>query len=300
MKDSYPSISLVRFCRLLGFTRQAYYQHFWAKQESCFEHELVLKETERIRQNHRRLGGRKLYEKLEDFMLEHQIKMGRDAYFDFLSIHNLLIRRRRRKVSTTWSRHWLRKYPNLIREWKPTMPNQLMVSDITYLKTKKGFVYISLITDAYSKKVTGYHAASTLETIGPLQALKMALCNLRKPATGLIHHSDRGVQYCSSDYIKQLEDYGIKVSMTESGDPLENAVAERINGILKEEYLDLTKYKNLQQVQIALQKAVWLYNTDRPHLSLGMLTPAVVHENNLVTEKMWKSYYQKKTIVSVI
>jgi len=294
MKDCYPSISLVRFCRLLGFTRQAYYQHFWAEQESGIEHGLILKETQRIRQNHRRLGGRKLYEKLEGFMLEHQIKMGRDAYFNLLSVHSLLVRKRRRKVSTTWSRHWLRKYPNLIREWKPIMANQLMVSDITYLKTKKGFVYISLITDAYSKKIMGYHAASTLETTGPLEALKMAIRSLPKPATGLIHHSDRGVQYCSFEYVNQLNDYGIKISMTESGDPLENAIAERMNGILKEEYLDLTKYKNLRQVQTGLQRAVWLYNTDRPHLSLGMLTPEVVHENNLTAEKMWKSYYQKK------
>lgn len=293
MKDSYPSIALVRICRLLGFTRQAYYQHFNAEQELGIEHELILSETLRIRQNHRRMGGRKLFEKLDHFMLEHQIKMGRDAYFDFLSVNGLLVRRRIRKVSTTWSGHWLRKFPNLIRQFKPTAPNQLIVSDITYLRTDKGFVYVSLVTDAYSKKILGYHVSPTLETKGPLMALKMAIRIMGKAYPGLIHHSDRGVQYCSGEYVKLLKDNHINISMTESGDPLENAVAERINGILKHEYLCFDEYKNLEEVVEGLRKAVDLYNMDRPHLSLGMLTPENVHQNNLPVEKLWKTYYYK-------
>jgi len=163
MKDSHASISLMRLCRLFGFTRQAYYQHFQDIEELGIEHELILEETLRIRKNHRRMGGRKLFEKLEKFMLTHQIKMGRDAYFSLLSASGLLVRHRRRRVATTWSGHWLRKYSNQIRHWSPSAPNELIVSDITYLKTKEGFAYISLITDAYSKKIMGYHAAATLD-----------------------------------------------------------------------------------------------------------------------------------------
>lgn len=238
-----------------------------------------------------------MYEKLKSFMLEHQIKMGRDAYFDFLAVCGLLVRMRIRRVSTTWSKHWLRKYKNLIRGFKPTGPNQLIVSDITYLRTNNGFVYISLITDAYSKKIIGYHVSKTLETKGPLKALQMALRGMSQSITGLIHHSDRGVQYCSGEYIKLLKDHGIIISMTESGDPLENAVAERVNGIIKQEYLDFNEYSDIQEVIEALEKAVNLYNTDRPHLSLGMLTPTLVHENNLSFEKLWRTCYQKNSTI---
>ena len=238
IKDKYSTVGLSRICRLLGITRQAYYQHLWRDEFLSIEEELVVKEVLRIRQHHRHMGGRKLYEKLQPFFLEHQIKMGRDALFDLLAANNLLVKRRKRRITTTQSFHWLRKYPNLIKDFEPGGVNQLWVSDITYWKIQTGYIYLSLITDAYSHKIVGYHVAETLDAIETLQALKMALSANEGNLDSLIHHSDRGSQYCCSSYVKQLQDYGVKISMTENGAPYENAIAERINGILKQEYLD--------------------------------------------------------------
>ena len=300
MKDSYTRISLVRICRLFGVTRLAYYQHFWQQEVTSIEESLVLSKVASIRADHRVMGGRKLYEKLYPFFLEHQIKMGRDALFDLLAANGLLVKKKRRRFITTFSNHWLRKWPNLIREMKTTGINQLWVSDITYFKVAGEYVYISLITDAYSHKVVGFHLAETLESIETLKALQMALQQLpQNLAETLIHHSDRGVQYCSETYVKLLQDNSIKISMTENGDPLENAVAERINGILKGEYLKHYSITTIQQAKDELQRAVRLYNEDRPHFSIGLLTPELVHSKNLITEKLWKNYYQRnRTIVN--
>ena len=300
MKDSYTRISLVRICRLFGVTRQAYYQHFWQQEVTSIEESLVLSKVASIRADHRVMGGRKLYEKLYPFFLEHQIKMGRDALFDLLAANGLLVKKKRRRFITTFSNHWLRKWPNLIREMRGTGINQLWVSDITYFKVAGEYVYISLITDAYSHKVVGFHLAETLESIETLKALQMALQQLpQNLAETLIHHSDRGVQYCSETYVKLLQDNSIKISMTENGDPLENAVAERINGILKGEYLKHYSITTIQQAKDELQRAVRLYNEDRPHFSIGLLTPELVHSKNLITEKLWKNYYQRnRTIVN--
>jgi len=288
MKDRHPKISLLRLCWLLGITRQAYYQYGWRSQVESMEAELVLQQVLTIRAKHRRMGGRKLYEMLDPFMLEHQIKMGRDGLFDLLADNGLLVKRRRRSVRTTQSHHWLRKYPNRIRDFIPQSPNELWVSDITYLKMPKGFLYISLVTDAYSHKIVGYHIAQSLEGVQTIQALIMALQTYKQSAKALIHHSDRGVQYCSTDYVNLLQGNNIAISMTESGDPLENAVAERINGIIKGEYMDLYKITNLPDAKQYLYDAVCLYNNERPHMSIGMLTPRNVHENNLKVENLWK------------
>ena len=189
MKDSYTRISLVRICRLFGVTRQAYYQHFWQQEVTSIEESLVLSKVASIRADHRVMGGRKLYEKLYPFFLEHQIKMGRDALFDLLAANGLLVKKKRRRFITTFSNHWLRKWPNLIREMKTTGINQLWVSDITYFKVAGEYVYISLITDAYSHKVVGFHLAETLESIETLKALQMALQQLpQNHAETLIHH----------------------------------------------------------------------------------------------------------------
>lgn len=288
MKDRYPNISLARFCWLLGITRQAHYQHGWREQVQSIEDELVLQQVLNIRANHRRMGGRKLFELLEPFMLEHQIKMGRDALFDLLASNHLLVRRKRRSVRTTQSHHWLYKHPNLTKEFTPKGHNELWVSDITYLRTPNGFLYISLITDAYSHKVMGYHIAESLESLETIQALHMALQQYEQSEKELIHHSDRGVQYCSTDYVELLQRNNIAISMTQSGDPLENAIAERINGIIKGEYMDLYRVINLENGKKCLQQAVNLYNNERPHMSIGMLTPENVHTNNLKTENLWR------------
>jgi transposase InsO family protein len=244
------------------------------------------------------MGGRKLYEKLYPFLLSHQIKMGRDALFDLLAANGLLVKKRRRRYITTWSGHRFNKWPNIIRGIQVERVNQLWVSDITYWKVAGDFLYVSLITDAYSHKVVGYHLSETLETMETIKALEMALKGL--PAVlpePLIHHSDRGVQYCSDNYVKLLQDNDIQISMTENGDPLENAVAERMNGILKEEYLKHDKPENKVQATKQLDNAIYLYNEQRPHLSIGLLTPEQVHNTNLKTEKLWKNYYHKNTTI---
>jgi len=294
MKDMYGRVSLGRLCRLLGMSRQAYYQHLWQQEITSVEESIVLQQVIDIRKDHRAMGGRKLFEKLQPFLLEQQIKMGRDALFDLLTTNGLLVKKRRRQYITTWSNHWLRKWPNLIREAVIIRVNQLWVSDITYWKVADSYLYISLITDAYSHKVVGYHLAETLQSIETIAALKMALeqlpASLTKPLT---HHSDRGVQYCSENYVKLLQDNQIQISMTENGDPLENAIAERMNGILKEEYLKYKKPDNKEQAWQHLNRAVKLYNEQRPHLSIGLLTPELVHSKNLKTEKLWKNYYHE-------
>ena len=202
MKDSYPSISLVRFCRLLGVTRQALYQHGWRNDELNIEAELIIQQVIEIRRRHPVIGTRKLYLMLQSFLLEHQIKIGRDKFFDLLAAYKLLVRRRQRRISTTQSYHRFYKYPNLIRETKIIRINQLWVSDITYYKLMGKFVYLSFVTDAYSHKIIGYHAAETLETIHSLKALQMAISGLDSSVQNkIIHHSDRGIQYCSEGYV---------------------------------------------------------------------------------------------------
>jgi putative transposase len=297
MKDSYPSISLVRFCRLLGITRQAFYQHFWNVEDISTEQKLVLERIKQIRQEHPVIGGRKLYCMLQSFLSEHQIKIGRDALFDLLAAHKLLVRRRRRRVATTWSYHWLKKYPNLIRNWNPQMPDQLWVADITYVPTNKGFLYLSLITDAYSHKILGYHIADNLEAVHTTKALEMALICADK-INPLIHHSDRGLQYCSFDYVELLKQNNIQISMTENGDPLENPIAERINGIIKNEYLkhySITDQTNAMQI---LERVVARYNQQRPHQSINMLTPEHVHHYKLLVNRKWSKQKQLSNIVN--
>jgi hypothetical protein len=278
MKDNYRQIGLSRFCRLLDVTRQAYYQHFWQEEFIGIEHSLILQEVRRIRSRHRHMGGRKLYEMLQPYFLEHQIKIGRDALFDLLQANQLLVRRRKRRVFTTQSFHWLRKYPNRIKGFTPAQPNQLWVSDITYWKIGAGHVYISLITDAFSHKIVGHHVAETLETIETVEALKMAIKDLPTGHAGLTHHSDRGIQYCSNEYVQMLSQYNIQISMTENGDPRENAIAERVNGILKEEYLYDYAVQNLSQAKLVLNFVIELYNVERPHMSCNYKTPLFTHE----------------------
>jgi transposase InsO family protein len=302
MKGNFSHLGLAKLCGWFGITRQAYYQNSWNCLDTSIEEDILLKEVMEIRKNHKRMGTRKLYEKLQPFMLEHQIKMGRDGLFDLLSSNSMLVRKRKRYIHTTQSHHWLKKYPNLIRDFIPAAPNQLWVSDITYWKIDGRHVYISFITDAYSHKVVGYHVAPTLETVESVQALKMALSGfLGKPESviNLIHHSDRGVQYCSHEYVKLLQENHIQISMTENGDPLENAIAERLNGILKDEYLLDSGVKSIEEAKKALARSVYLYNEDRPHMSIGYNYPSQVHEQSLKFDKLWKNYYKKiPTIVN--
>ena len=296
MKDIYPSISLSRLCRLLGITRQAYYQHFWEVSDITIEHQLIIDRVIEIRQIHPAIGGRKLLYLLQSFLLEHQVKIGRDALFDLLAANKLLVRKRKRRINTTQSHHWLKKYPNLIKDWHPSKPNELWVSDITYIPLTNGFLYLSLVTDAYSHKIMGYAVADNLEAINTTKALHMAIDNLTGIPDCLIHHSDRGIQYCSYDYVNTLTQNNIKISMTENGDPLENPVAERINGILKEEYLRHYPLTNLIQVVELVDDVVDRYNKLRPHQSINMITPEVVHEKQLSINRTWSKKKQYVTL----
>lgn len=296
MRSDFSQIGLATLCGWFGITRQAYYQSNRNAIDTSIEEHLVLQEVIKIRKSHKNMGVRKLHLKLESFMLDHQIKMGRDALFNLLSTNKMLVRKRKRRITTTQSYHWLRKYPNLIRNFVPTGSNQLWVSDITYWKIKNNHVYISFITDAYSHKIVGYHVAETLASVETIKSLNMALSNLKiNNEFQLIHHSDRGVQYCHQKYVKLLKNNNIIISMTEKGDPLENAIAERVNGIIKEEYLNDYKVNNINEAKKILKHVVTLYNEERPHNSINNFYPNEVHENNFKTEKLWKNYYKKKT-----
>lgn len=305
MKSDSKNLKINKMCALLGVSRQAYYQHNQQQQWLNIEQELVIKKVKEIRQNHRIMGTRKLYEKMQEYLLEHQIKMGRDALFDLLAEQKLLVRRRIRRIKTTQSYHSFRKWPNLTKDIELSGINQLWVSDITYWKVFDGtFLYISFITDAYSHKIVGYQVAETLQVVESITALKRAILSSKWVGSNrpfqLVHHSDRGIQYCNPAYIKLLQRNNIQVSMTENGDPRENAIAERVNGIIKEEYLKTMQPKSLQQARQMVDQAVHLYNNDRPHLSLGMLTPEKIQSNpNIKPEKVWKNRFEKqKTCVN--
>jgi transposase InsO family protein len=304
MKESFANINIAKLCRWFGISRQAYYQHEWKHSKAVFEYSLVLEEINEIRARHPRIGVRKLQELLHPFLEEQRIKMGRDALFDFLSNKGMLVRKRKRQIKTTYSYHWLKKYTNLIIDFIPSKPNQLWVSDITYWKIGDIWFYISLITDAYSRKIVGYHLSETLHAEQTIKALNMAFLGLKENVIRLeelIHHSDRGVQYCSSSYVNQLKKKNINISMTQSGDPLENAIAERVNGIIKDEYLLNYQCSNIKEARNQLAIAVSLYNKERPHSSIGNLTPEFVHSQYHQIErekikKLWKNYYTKRTI----
>lgn len=287
------SRSIQTLCSLLGYSRQAFYKFVKHAEKEALQHDLILQEVLNIRKTQKRLGTRKLLFKMEGFMKEHRIEIGRDAMFDLLATHKLLIRKRRRRVPvTTFSDHWMRKYPNLIVEFIPTAPNQLWVSDITYITLEDDFAYLSLITDAYSRKIVGFYLSETLAADGCIKALQMALKN--NPQLGrLIHHSDRGSQYCCADYVAILDKHFIKISMTQSGDPLENAIAERVNGILKDELLEKI-YSNYEQAKQAIAIAISIYNHQRPHSSINMLTPIEAHLREGELKRRWKNYYTKK------
>lgn len=281
MKSHYRQVALARLCRLLGITPQAYYQHFQHYKSKQAKGEFIVKQITNIKDRHPHMGGRKIYKLIRPFLDEHNIKMGRDALFDLLEANNLLVKRKRRRALTTNSSHHFRKYPNLIKGYTPQAINQLWVSDITYWKIDSGFVYISLITDAYSRKIVGYHVSEKMTAKQVIQALKMALKNIVVKPLKLIHHSDRGFQYCSYEYTNMLKDNFIQISMTENGDPYENALAERVNGILKEEYLYDYSIAHVAQAKKVLATVVKLYNEERPHMSCGYLTPQNVHSQML-------------------
>ena len=248
---------------------------------------LVVGLVKEIRAELPRCGTAKLHFMLSEKLKEHRIKLGRDALYDLLRQHGYLIRQRRRRPHTTDSRHPFRKYPNLIRGMEIDCPNQLWVSDITYIAIGTGFGYLSIVTDAYSRKVVGYWLHENLNREGPIQALLQAQ-RQRKSRQNLTHHSDRGSQYCCADYVKMLEGFSIHISMTENGDPYENALAERINGILKTEFGLAERFQTFDQAQEKVALAIHHYNHTRPHASVDYLTPDEAHHTTGTLRKRWK------------
>ncbi len=286
-------------CGLFGKSRQAYYQRSSYNYKEEIKEEILLQLIEQERKLMPRLGGRKLLVLLNP-RLPPELKLGRDKFFDFLRKHNLLAGKKRKRVRTTYSNHWLHKYPNLIKEFTPDGANQLWVSDITYVETSQGFIYLSLITDGYSRKIIGWSVGTTLEAIYTLGALNMALKQLPKQTSGLIHHSDRGVQYCCGDYVKKLSKSKVAISMTEDGDPRENAIAERVNGILKEEWLNQIKLESAGQVLKEIERIIQIYNCHRPHSSIDMKTPQEAHKQFGRLKRRWKTYYKRQTVVQTV
>ena len=224
-----------------------------------------------------RLGVRKLLVRLGDDLEAMGISLGRDRLFELLKRHDLLIKRPRRGARTTDSRHGFRAYPNRLAALEPDGPHQAWVSDITYVRTDEGFLYVSLISDVWSRKIVGHEGADTLEASGSLRALNDALDQLPGGCRPL-HHSDRGIQYACGEYVGCLTSAGLEISMTEEAHCYENAQAERLNGILKQEYGLGGVYRTRAQARAALAQAVWLYNTQRPHASLGYRTPEAMHQ----------------------
>jgi len=271
------NIKIKILCDKIGMSRQNYYKGHKKRQIHKINtaHILELVKAERALQP--RLGGRKLYVILKDKLEESGIKIGRDRFFKVLSDNGLLVEPLPKAPRTTNSRHSLPVFGNTFRNLELTAPNQSWVSDITYIRTDEEFVYLSLITDAYSRKIVGYYVGSSLETIGCIYALEEAIKELPKGAYPL-HHSDRGSQYCSHLYVNKLREYGLGISMTEDMHCYENALAERVNGIIKQEYGLGSTFKTKHQAINSVKQAVLFYNTRRPHTSLKYKTPNEVHK----------------------
>jgi len=257
-------------------SRQNYYKTRTARARRAVDDGLVVELVEQERRRQPRLGVRKLHYKLREDFEEAGVAIGRDRMFEILRDRGLLVKPLPKAPRTTNSRHSLPVFRNLIAGIETTGPNQVWVSDLTYIRTSVGFEYLSLLMDLHSRKIVGFHCGDDLSTAGCLKALDQALADL--PAgSKLIHHSDRGCQYCSHDYVQRLRDHGGSVSMTEENHCAENANAERLNGILKQEYALGAEFRTRAQARAAAREAVALYNNDRPHLSLLMQTPAEVH-----------------------
>jgi putative transposase len=289
-------IVLSGVCRQLGYSKQAYYKSLARKRAAGSQWLEIKQKVLSVRHQLPRLGTRKLYQLLGADFKRQGLKIGRDRFFDLLRQESLLVVRKRKYVSTTDSRLWMRQYPNLVKGMELCRPEQLWVADITYLATKQGYNYLHLVTDAYSKKIMGYKHSDNLEAITSLQALKMAIKE-RSYQQSLIHHSDRGLQYCSRDYTDLLKQHDVSISMTQDGSPYDNAIAERINGILKQEFGLDEVFENMQEAGKQIDESIRLYNSLRPHLSNHYLTPEQMHRQQLLKPRTWNKKTTRKSEV---
>lgn len=281
-------------CGLFGVTKQAYYKlDDNISHRKVVQEEFVLRYVRDIRTRDRGIGGNKLWHMYSrDF--GDNFPVGRDRFYDILSKYGLKLRRKQRTTRTTNSQHGYRLYPNLVRDFIPTAANQLWVSDISYIvihpeDCQAKFAYLSLVLDAYSEEIVGWSLGPTLETCYPIEALRMALPR-KGASTKLIHHSDRGCQYASGEYVSLLKEYGIDISMTESGDPKENAQAERINNTMKNELLKDCRFESEEEARMTIAEVIAFYNNERPHMSINMMTPAEAAKCTGEIKKRWHSY----------
>lgn len=270
-------MSVGRLCRLTGMTRQNYYKGRAVRGRRVVDEGLVLELVRRERARQPCLGGRKLWQLLRGDLRVAGVALGRDRLLGLLRAHELLIPRRRQAARTTDSRHGFATYPNLAQALTLTGPHQLLVSDITYLRTQEGFLYLCLVMDAFSRAIVGYDCSDSLELEGALRALGQALRQLPRGAAAM-HHSDRGLQYCGRAYIERLRAARLTISMTEVNHCYENSQAERLNGILKQEYGLGATFTRKAELGPAVAEAVQLYNHHRPHQALGYRVPMVVHQ----------------------
>ncbi|MDI5889471.1 IS3 family transposase [Flavobacterium yafengii] len=283
---------------MFGIDRQVYYRRIRRKASKQNKAKEVISMVLEIRKVMSRIGTRKLYHLLMNKL--QLMKIGRDKFFDILRANHLLIQPKRSYHITTNSHHRFRKHQNRILDLEINRPEQVWVSDITYIGKRDNPCYLSLITDAYSKKIMGYYLADNLNTESSLIALKMAL-KLRKNKTlSLIHHSDRGLQYCANEYQKELDKSKVLCSMTQNSDPYENAVAERINGILKQEFM-IDKYnQDLDIMKCIVKEAINTYNQQRPYCSNYMLTPDQMHLQNQIKMKTYKTKNSSKLLITTV
>lgn len=292
----YSHLSLKYICRLFGKSRQGWYglqQHNGQKE---MKNGLILHKVREIRTDFPKMGSLKLRIMVEKELEDHHLSLGRDTFLKLLRDHDLLIKKRRSYTRTTNSNHHFKKWPDLINRRAATMAEEIWVSDITYLRIKSGFVYLALITDAYSRKIVGYNLSRNLKAEGCIRALKMAVNERIYPRRPLIHHSDRGIQYCCDAYVRLLERYKLDISMTQSGSPYDNAIAERINGILKMECaLDQT-FTSFKHAEQKVLEAVSKYNYRRPHFSCQLKTPQYTHI--AANENQVKRFQDKNVIRS--
>lgn len=297
MKQYYPSAGLHLLCKLFGKSRQAFYDHSRRKSNSQLQAGLIIELVKAVRVSLPRVGGLKLLYLLKDDFRVHNINIGRDSFFRLLKGHNLLVKTRKRFVRTTMSNHHFKRWADLTTGLQLTAAQQLWVSDITYLTTQQGFIYLSLITDAYSRKIVGYHLSQYLKARGCLIALNKAIGSLSGAVT-VIHHSDRGIQYCCDEYVSVLQQHTITISMTQNGSPYDNAIAERVNGILKTEFHLGQTFSSYSAAVPVVHCAIDAYNRIRPHMSCENLTPQMAHLKTGAFVKKWKpkKYCKAKTV----
>jgi putative transposase len=279
-------------CGLFGKTRQAYYQQQSRQEKNALQEDLIVQQVVQLRTQLPGVGTGKLQHLLSSFLADHHVKLGRDKLYDLLRANHLLRYKRRKRAQTTNSQHPFYKYENLVKNFTASSPNQLWVSDITYIRTGNDFSYLSLITDAYSHQIMGWALEPTLHTRGPLSALQMAVKVKGKGKKELIHHSDRGLQYCCQHYVKLLNSHDVRISMTKEGKPGENAIAERINGTIKEEF-NCRAFLTFDQAKASIAKAIEAYNHLRPHASCDYLTPAQAHMQEGPLRKRWRKPARK-------